>query len=71
MDKAIDHPDRFRLEEMMVKSSGNPSEWREFRRESRPLLGLQEIGKCRLYADVRGDLSVENEVRNFCRSIMA
>lgn len=71
LDKAIDHPDRFRLEEMMIKSSGNPLVWREFRRESRPLFGLQEIGKCRLYADVRGNPSIESEVRGFCRSIMA
>ena len=71
MDRAIDHPDRFKLEEMMVKFAGNPPVWREFRRESRPLQGLQEIGKYRLYADVRGDLELENEVRNFCRSIMA
>jgi hypothetical protein len=70
LDKAVDHPDRFRLQEMMVKSAGNPSVWREFRKESRPLQGLQEIGKHRLYADVRGDVSKENEVRNFCRSKM-
>ncbi len=71
LDKAIDHPDRFRLEEMMIKSAGYPFVWREFRRESRPLYGLQEIGKCRLYADVRGNVAKENQVRDFCRSIMA
>ena len=71
LDRAIDRPDRFRLEDMMVKSAGSPPVWREFRRISRPLQGLQEIGKYRLYADVRGDVGLENEVRNFCRSLMA
>ncbi len=71
LDRAVDHPDRFRVEEMMVKLPGNPPVWREFRRESRPLQGLMEIGKYRLYADVRGDTDQENEVRRFCRSIMA
>ena len=71
MDRAIDHPDRFRLEDMMVKITGTPPIWREFRRESRPLQGLQEIGKYRLYADVRGDVDLENQVRTFCRTLMA
>ena len=71
LDKAVDHPDRFRLAEMMVKVSDHPLEWREFRRESRPLQGLQEIGKYRLYADVRGDGAKELEVQNSCRSIMS
>ena len=71
LDKAFDHPDRFRLEEMMVKFAGDPPVWREFRRLSRPLQGLQEIGKYRLYADVRGDEAREATVRDFCRSFMA
>ena len=71
LDKAVDHPDRFRLAEMMVKVSYHPVDWREFRKESRPLQGLQEIGKYRLYSDVRGDDSKTEEVQNFCRSIMA
>lgn len=71
LDKAFDHPDRFRLEEMMVKFAGDPPVWREFRRLSRPLQGLQEIGKYRLYADVRGDETKEATVRDFCRSFMA
>ena len=56
---------------MMVKITGTPPIWREFRRESRPLQGLQEIGKYRLYADVRGDVDLENQVRTFCRTLMA
>ena len=71
IDRAIDHPDRFRWEEMMVKFAGDPPIWREFRRESQPLQGLKEIGKYRLYADVRGIQDLEDKVRNFCRNSMA
>ena len=71
IDRAFDHPDRFRLEEMMVRFAGHPAIWREFRRESQPLQGLKEIGKFRLYSDVRGDRGLEDEVRNFCRRFMA
>ena len=71
LDKAIDHPEKFRVEEMMVKFPGTPPVWREFRRLSQPLQGLQEIGKYRLYADVRGDEAQETEVRAFCRTAMA
>ena len=71
LDKAVDHPDRFRVEEMMVRFPGSPPVWREFRRISRPLQGLQEIGKYRLYADVRGNEDMEQSVRNYCRTLMA
>ncbi len=71
LDKAVDHPDRFKLEEMMVRFTGKPPVWREFRRISRPLQGLQEIGKYRLYADVRGNEQLELTIRNHCRAIMA
>ena len=71
LDRAFDHPDRFRLEEMMVRFGGSPPDWREFRKLSRPLQGLQEIGKYRLYAEVRGDQALEKEVRDFCRMWMA
>lgn len=70
-DRAVDHPNRFRLEEMMVRHAGTPPVWREFRRESRPLQGLQEIGKFRLYANVRGDDDQEKAVQTFCRNFMA
>ncbi len=71
LDKAVDHPDRFRMDGMMVKISDKPLDWREFRRESWALQGLSEIGKYRLYSDVRGDDDKESEIREFCRSIMA
>ena len=71
VDKAIDHPDRFRVAQMMVNFGSNIPDWREFRNQSQPLQGLQEINKFRLYADVRGDIGLENQVRDFCRTFMA
>ena len=71
LDKAVDHPDRFSKEDMMVRLDGQPPTWREFKRLSRPLEGLEEIGKYRLYADVRGDKVLEETVRVYCRQFMA
>ena len=71
LDKAVDHPDRFSREDMMVRLDGQPPSWREFKRLSRPLEGLEEIGKYRLYADVRGDEDLEETVRIYCRQFMA
>ncbi len=70
-DRAVDHPDRFRVETMMVNFGGKPPVLREFSRESQPLSGLTDISKYRFYADVRGNGHLENEVRDFCRSFMA
>ena len=55
----------------MVRLDGQPPTWREFKRLSRPLEGLEEIGKYRLYADVRGDKVLEETVRVYCRQFMA
>ena len=71
IDRAVDQPYRFTRAEIMVKLDGNPSEWREFGNISRALKGLQETGKYRLYANVRGNDALETEVREFCRSFMS
>ena len=55
----------------MVRFTGHPPVWREFRRVSRPLQGLQEIGKLRLYADMRGDENQEKALMDFYRTFMA
>ena len=70
-DRAVDHPDKFKVETMMVNFGGQPPVLREFSRESQPLSGLTDISKYRFYADVRGDSALEDEVRNFCRNFMA
>ena len=72
LDKAVDQPNKFRQAEMMVKFHGNPPVWREFREYIlNHWKDWREIGKYRLYADVRGDDAEEERVRNFCRSNMA
>ena len=71
LDGAVDQTEKFRRADMMVKSTGNRTEWREFSRMSQPLQGIQEIGKYRLYADVRGDVALDNEVRDYCRGLMS
>ena len=56
----------------MVRFGGPTTpDWREFRKQSRPLQGLQEIGKYRLYADVRGDLGLEKKIQDLCHRSMA
>ena len=70
-DRAFDHPDRFRAADMMVKFPGNPANWREFSRVSQVLKGIESVSKIRLYADVRGNDDLEEEVRRSCRGFMA
>ncbi|MCH8802202.1 MAG: hypothetical protein IH963_14975 [Chloroflexi bacterium] len=70
VDQAVDHPDRFRVDDIMIKYPGNPPAWRSFKTESRALRGLEEVAQVRLYSDVRGDSAIEKEVTDFCRNFM-
>lgn len=71
VDQAVDHPDRFRNEDIMIKYPGSPTNWRSFKSASNALVGLQEVQQVRLYADVRGEEEKEKLIRNFCRTFMA
>ena len=70
VDQAVDHPDRFRNEDIMIKYPGNPPSWRSFKSESRALRGLEDVGQVRLYADVRGDQNKEQNIADFCRNFV-
>ena len=70
LDQAVDYPDKFRVEDIMIKQLGNPPSWRSFESESKALGALTEVNQVRVYADVRGDLARENEVLLFCRDFM-
>lgn len=70
VDRAVDHPDRFRVDDIMIKLPGNPPPWRSFKAISRALSGLEEVAQVRIYADVRGDSVREIEVTDFCRNFM-
>jgi hypothetical protein len=73
LDRAIDHPERFRWDEppLMIKFTGPPEDWRTFRGQAHALRGLEEVHLVRLYADVRGNNGLEEQVRRFCRQFMA
>lgn len=69
-DRASDHPERFRSgEDDWLIKQGN--RWVSLVSLSRALAGLQEIDKFRVYADVRGNRQLENEIRQFCLERMA
>ena len=69
-DRASDHPERFRSgEDDWLIRQGN--RWMSLVSLSRALAGLQEIDKFRVYADVRGNRQLENEIRQFCLERMA
>ena len=69
-DRASDHPERFRSGEnnWLIKRR---SRWVSLASLSRALAGLQEIDKFRVYADVRGNRQLEDEIRQFCLERMA
>ena len=69
-DRASDHPERFRSgEDDWLIKQGN--RWVSLASLSRALAGLQEIDKFRVYADVRGNRQLEDEIRQFCLERMA
>ena len=70
LDQAVDHPDKFRVENIMIKQLGSPSNWRSFESESKALGALTDVNQVRIYADVRGDQNREDEVGLFCRDFM-
>ena len=67
-DKASDHPERFRKDPLPVLQGGR---WQAISTISRVLQGLEEINQVRVYADVRGDTSLEDKVAESCRSFMS
>ncbi len=70
-DIASDHPERFKMSDRGWPILGRDGQWRDLVNLSRALAGLDEIRQFRVYADVRNDETSENEIREFCRSIMA
>ena len=66
-DQASDHPDKFRTEMLPVFQGGS---WRDIKTHSRALLGLEEISLVRIYADVRGDDNLDQEIKDYCSRFM-
>jgi HD superfamily phosphohydrolase len=70
-DRASDHPESFRLEDIPIKQAGTPPRWRSFVGISRALSGLEEIRLVRIYADVADSDPRRPDIEEFCRQFMA
>ena len=66
-DQASDHPEKFKTEMLPVLHEGS---WYDIKTVSRALEGLEEISLVRIYADVRGDESLERNIREICSQYM-
>jgi len=70
-DHAIDHPERYRREDVDIPIQLESGRWISFARESHALKGLEEIGQVRLYADVGDDSRLRHDIDQACRDYMA
>lgn len=71
VDQATDHPEKFRVEDLPVRTGMHLHSWRSLAELSRALRGLEEISQVRVYADVRGEEARAAEIEAFCRDYMA
>ena len=69
-DRATDHPERFRMGDDGWPIRGRDGRWESLDTLSRALGGLEEIRQFRVYADVSDNDSLEEELRDYCRSVM-
>ena len=70
-DRASDHPERFMMGDDGWPVRRRDGRWESLATLSRALAGLEEIRQFRVYADVRDNDTLENEIVEFCRSVMA
>jgi hypothetical protein len=64
-DAAADHPERYRRTDIHVRRHA-PERWVLFAAESAAVAGLQEVFQMRLYADVKGNTQLQDEIGSFC-----
>lgn len=70
-DRASDHPEQFKEEGIFIRKGGaSEPQWKSLTKESKALLGLDQVTLVRLYADVRGNRASENEIIKFCKQRM-
>ena len=69
-DEAVDHPERFKMGDAFWPVKQNET-WGALSSLSRALAGMEEIRQFRVYADVEGNVALEDEIRRFCREVMA
>lgn len=70
-DQAIDHPERYRGEDVDIPIQLEAGRWVSFAQTSQALQGLEVIGQVRLYADVGDNTSLQDEIAEACRDYMA
>lgn len=68
LDCAVEHPERFSKVDLPIMCSDGSI--RHLTRESAALKGLEEVGQRRIYADVREDVALSEEVGEFCKNLM-
>jgi len=68
LDRAVDHPEKFKREDIVIV--GCDASQKSFAHESTVLRGLEEIGQCRIYANVREDAGLARKAEDFCCKFM-
>lgn len=68
LDRAVDHPERFKSQDILIKMESGG--WKSFATASDLLSGLKEIGQVRIYANVRGNQTLEQDVTGYCRDYL-
>ena len=69
LDRAVEHPEKFKKEDIPIMiGDATP---KSFAQESAALRGLEEIGQCRIYADVREDIDLSKQIIDFCNKFMS
>jgi hypothetical protein len=69
LDRAVDHPEKFRREVVLPIMRGDGSIV-DLASESAALKGLEEIGQYRIYANVREDKALSDKIVDFCDRVM-
>ena len=70
-DQAVDHPERFKMGDEVWPIRQSSGRWNSLANVSRALAGLEEIRQFRVYADVRDDSALVDDIERSCREIMA
>lgn len=71
MDRATDHPERFRMSEEGWPIKRKDGRWASLKGLSKALSGLDEIIQFRVYADVGENESLERDIADFCGTIVS
>lgn len=68
LDRAVEHPEKYKQVDIPIMSGDDTP--KSFAIEAAVLKGLEVIGQCRIYADVREDIELSKQVIDFCSKFM-